>query len=222
MPEPENNPLRDLNNARQDARQELAFRERPSEIIWIGKPPNAYPHLACECGGITLDVDLRDDPTCKKCGRKYSDTSYRELAPGTPLQKGDQVRWDGQWVPVCCDFSHVVYDHGDDTPHSRYHPTATKGIRYRRRKNCVSILTTDIPEKIYDAANTIVLWAEMNGLSEYEVHGICSRKHTLRLEAEMQEAWKLVNAMAGQEPWDRAEEWLAKNEKYRPAGIQRS
>jgi hypothetical protein len=35
----------------------------------------------------------------------------------------------------------------------------------------------------------------------------------------MAEAWKIVNAMAGQDFWDRAEEWLLKHEEYRPAGI---
>lgn len=34
------------------------------------------------------------------------------------------------------------------------------------------------------------------------------------LREQMREAWKLVDAMAGQEYWDRAEEWLAKNLIY--------
>jgi len=32
----------------------------------------------------------------------------------------------------------------------------------------------------------------------------------------MQEAWKLVNAMAGQEPWQRAEDWLEQNKEFSP------
>jgi hypothetical protein len=34
--------------------------------------------------------------------------------------------------------------------------------------------------------------------------------------AEMVEAWKLVNAMAGQEYWDRAEAWLEKHAWAKP------
>lgn len=41
------------------------------------------------------------------------------------------------------------------------------------------------------------------------------------LRAAMSEAWSLVNAMAGQEYWDRAEEWLKANEQFRPEGAQR-
>jgi hypothetical protein len=43
-----------------------------SQIIWIGKPPQCYPHLSCPCGEITLDVEITDDPACKACGRKHS------------------------------------------------------------------------------------------------------------------------------------------------------
>jgi hypothetical protein len=39
------------------------------------------------------------------------------------------------------------------------------------------------------------------------------------LRESMQEAWKLVNAMAGQEYWDRAEDWLAENRRFAPEGI---
>jgi hypothetical protein len=37
--------------------------------------------------------------------------------------------------------------------------------------------------------------------------------------AEMTEAWKLVNAMAGQEYWDRAEAWLEKHAWAKPKDI---
>jgi transcription elongation factor Elf1 len=37
--------------------------------------------------------------------------------------------------------------------------------------------------------------------------------------AEMAEAWKIVNAMAGQEYWQRAEEWLAENHEHAPREI---
>lgn len=36
------------------------------------------------------------------------------------------------------------------------------------------------------------------------------------LDAKMLEAWKLVNAMAGQEYWDRAEQWLRENKDFAP------
>ena len=39
---------------------------------------------------------------------------------------------------------------------------------------------------------------------------------------QLKEAWALVNAMAGQEPWDRAEEWLEANKAFKPDGIQRT
>jgi hypothetical protein len=39
------------------------------------------------------------------------------------------------------------------------------------------------------------------------------------LKSHMTEAWKLVNAMAGQEYWDRAEDWLAENRRFAPEGI---
>lgn len=42
------------------------------------------------------------------------------------------------------------------------------------------------------------------------------------LEEKMREAWRLVNAMAGQEYWARAEEWLKENEEFRPEGAQRA
>lgn len=37
------------------------------------------------------------------------------------------------------------------------------------------------------------------------------------LRASMQEAWRLVNAMAGQEHWNRAEEWLSENSWAKPS-----
>ncbi len=37
-----------------------------------------------------------------------------------------------------------------------------------------------------------------------------------RLRASMLEAWKLVNAMAGQEYWDRAKKWLEENKEFSP------
>jgi hypothetical protein len=39
------------------------------------------------------------------------------------------------------------------------------------------------------------------------------------LKAKMTEAWKLVNAMAGQEYWQRAEDWLEENIEYAPKQI---
>ncbi len=42
-----------------------------------------------------------------------------------------------------------------------------------------------------------------------------------RLEDAMQEAWRLVNAMAGQEHWDRAERWLDEHEWAKPDGAVR-
>lgn len=41
------------------------------------------------------------------------------------------------------------------------------------------------------------------------------------LKSKLSEAWKLVNAMAGQEPWERAEQWLEENKEYAPEGAQR-
>jgi hypothetical protein len=38
----------------------------------------------------------------------------------------------------------------------------------------------------------------------------------------MQEAWKLVNAMAGQEPWQRAEDWLEQNKEFAPLELVRT
>jgi hypothetical protein len=40
-----------------------------------------------------------------------------------------------------------------------------------------------------------------------------------RLREHMTEAWKLVNAMAGQEYWDRAEDWLAENSWAKPSDM---
>jgi hypothetical protein len=36
-----------------------------------------------------------------------------------------------------------------------------------------------------------------------------------KFQDKIEEAHKLVNAMAGQEYWDRAEQWLAENKNYR-------
>jgi hypothetical protein len=44
-------------------------------------------------------------------------------------------------------------------------------------------------------------------------------RENARLQESMQEAWKIVNAMAGQEYWQRAEEWLAENHEYAPREI---
>jgi uncharacterized OB-fold protein len=41
----------------------------------------------------------------------------------------------------------------------------------------------------------------------------------VELKEKMTEAWKLVNAMAGQEYWQRAEDWLAENIKFAPQEI---
>ena len=35
----------------------------------------------------------------------------------------------------------------------------------------------------------------------------------------LQEAWRLINAMEGQEPWDRARDWMEENELYKPEGM---
>jgi hypothetical protein len=40
------------------------------------------------------------------------------------------------------------------------------------------------------------------------------------LEDSLVEAWKLVNAMAGQDYWERAEEWLKENERFCPEEIK--
>jgi len=44
-------------------------------------------------------------------------------------------------------------------------------------------------------------------------------RENARLREHMTEAWKLVNAMAGQEYWQRAEDWLAENIEYAPREI---
>jgi SMC interacting uncharacterized protein involved in chromosome segregation len=44
-------------------------------------------------------------------------------------------------------------------------------------------------------------------------------RENARLREHMTEAWKLVNAMAGQEYWQRAENWLAENRQFAPEGI---
>ena len=44
-------------------------------------------------------------------------------------------------------------------------------------------------------------------------------KKNTRLQESMQEAWKIVNAMAGQEYWQRAEDWLAENHEHAPREI---
>jgi hypothetical protein len=44
-------------------------------------------------------------------------------------------------------------------------------------------------------------------------------RENARLREHMTEAWKLVNAMAGQEYWQRAEDWLAENRQFAPEGI---
>ncbi len=59
-----------------------------------------------------------------------------------------------------------------------------------------------------------------NVMSDYEaaelrVHQI--EKENTAMREKMTEAWKLVNAMAGQEYWDRAETWLAENSEFKPA-----
>jgi hypothetical protein len=45
------------------------------------------------------------------------------------------------------------------------------------------------------------------------------RQDNARLRESMAEAWKLVNAMAGQEYWQRAEDWIAENRHFAPEGI---
>lgn len=52
-----------------------------------------------------------------------------------------------------------------------------------------------------------------------EVHCGCVailRKKYNDLRESMTEAWKLVNAMAGQEYWQRAEDWLAEHKEFAP------
>jgi hypothetical protein len=44
-------------------------------------------------------------------------------------------------------------------------------------------------------------------------------RENARLKAHMTEAWKLIYAMAGQEYWQRAEDWLAENREYAPKEI---
>jgi hypothetical protein len=39
------------------------------------------------------------------------------------------------------------------------------------------------------------------------------------LKSHMTEAWKLVNAMAGQEYWQRAEDWLTANSWAKPSDM---
>lgn len=41
------------------------------------------------------------------------------------------------------------------------------------------------PTDIIEAARQIYEWAELNGHTEYEIHGICSRKRVLALEREV-------------------------------------
>jgi hypothetical protein len=41
-------------------------------------------------------------------------------------------------------------------------------------------------------------------------------RENARLRESMQEAWKIINAMAGQEYWQRAEEWLEKHAWAKP------
>ncbi len=42
-----------------------------------------------------------------------------------------------------------------------------------------------------------------------------------RLTLKLSEAWHLVNVMAGQEPWLRAEQWLEENKDHAPTGAKR-
>jgi hypothetical protein len=44
-------------------------------------------------------------------------------------------------------------------------------------------------------------------------------QENVKLRESMQEAWKLVNAMAGQEYWQRAEDWLAANSWAKPSDM---
>jgi hypothetical protein len=44
-------------------------------------------------------------------------------------------------------------------------------------------------------------------------------RENARLREHMTEAWELVNAMAGQEYWQRAADWLAENRRFAPEGI---
>jgi hypothetical protein len=52
-----------------------------------------------------------------------------------------------------------------------------------------------------------------------EMEKLTDQTELCQLRAGMQEAWKLVNAMAGQDYWQRAEDWLAENREYAPREI---
>lgn len=57
----------------------------------------------------------------------------------------------------------------------------------------------EVPDDIVKAAKDIALWAEIHGHSEYEIHGICSRKRMLVVEAEnakMSDALGQINHVA--------------------------
>ena len=90
--------------------------------------------------------------------------------------------------------------------------------------------TLDVPRAdkadVGDLRIRIALMEETNSnLSEATaiLMSTCRRIRAEReeLKADIQEAWKIVNALAGQEYWDRAEEWLTMHEWAKPAGIQR-
>lgn len=66
------------------------------------------------------------------------------------------------------------------------------------------------------------LWGGTPELVHEFIKGQQVRIHCAQdLEKQLCEAWQLVNAMAGQEPWERAEKWLDDNRQFAPEGAQR-
>jgi hypothetical protein len=66
-------------------------------------------------------------------------------------------------------------------------------------------------------------WANADGGERFEATDADFarelEKENAMLRESMREAWKIVNAMAGQEHWQRAEEWLAENIEHAPREI---
>lgn len=48
----------------------------------------------------------------------------------------------------------------------------------------------EIPAAVIEAARTIIFWAATNGLNDFAIGEICSRKHLSKLERELNELKK--------------------------------
>lgn len=104
-----------------------------------------------------------------------------------PQLEYDKARKQGKKLFGLSALSRHRFDYVDSVPVrlDRFPETlcfSCGGMQLKRIETSQQNMTPDIPQHIIEAAETVRIWAEQNGLKDWQIAGVCDRRIAHKLE----------------------------------------